>query len=272
MINEFNNEKTEKIFKDIISCSELLNCNAYIYGTFIWQTMLKNDKYNPQNLISVIFDTEKKENDKFKKIFPNLLAYDSNSEFFMSDNFKIHTIYLKDFNPNKVNSVSGFTTSQIYYDIKTEKLIDSSGSGIKHLLSKPIIIKSTSDFENWIWEDFIFILGTFYDSKIDEEDEANLIKLSIEKFEDLDFLFYMNRPGTAIDCLIRLFPSSKNSLFNQILSICGSSNILINENINIKEVFSVEKLKLLDLYSDYFKTSNIPIDERLKTLIRILVE
>jgi hypothetical protein len=266
-------DNIKKIFQDIRNCTVLLNCEGFIYGTVLWQYFLKTQEYNPQKLISVILNIKKPNNvsDLLQDIFQEIIAEDSNVVYYNDKIFKVHIAFIENFDPYK-SDLNPFTISQIYFDIKNENIIDVSGTGIKHLTSTPIIIKSTIDYKKWQWEDFIFNIGTFQNSIIDEEDEIKLSKLSDLKFYGLDFLFFLNRPGTAIKELIKIFPMAKNSLFGQILSKCKLFNILISENINIKKVFSDEKLKLLDLYGNYFRSSSVSINERFKTLIRLLVD
>jgi len=268
-------------FQNIQKCAFVLKCDFYIYGHIIHELLSHRKQYNHENAISAIFVSKRQEEkiiESIKDFFkdPVFILNGDRLISFRCENRVMTFYFIPDFDPKKINSETGFTIDQIYYDVKNNKLIDTTNYGIEHFSSIPLVVKSTVSKAEWDQEtlyNFLLKVGTYYDSTIDVEDFENLKKMKINFMDKLGTLFWLNRPGTAIMTLMNLFDPSKYWIFDVVLKLAAFYKIEIKENIKPTKVLDEKKLKLLDLYTDYFNSSGSHKEktEQGRTLIKLLI-
>ena len=269
-------------FQNIQKIAFSLECSCYVYGSVIHEILSRREIYNPRKFIDVIFVCSLNKKDFFRSInkFFNLrhVTYvDPVAICEIENEYNLNFYFLPDFVATVFNTEFGFTIDQIYYNIKENKLIDTTGEGLNHFTSLPMIIKTTADKDHWNEDlalQFLLKVGTFYEAQIDDEDFASLKEMPFEHFNELEMLLLLNRPGTAIKTLLELFPESEKAMFDALLKIFFNWKVSIRENMSPLKVFNEEKFNLLDLYSDYFNSSKDEAEKRKKaiTLAKILIE
>jgi len=263
-------------------CSYSLGLDFYIFGEVIIQLLLRNKNYNYLNVVSGIYVGNLSFHDLnnvVNKFFENpkvISILDNVVTFFHNDG--IDSFYfIPQFNPEKLNDVYGFTIDQIYYNPKTDQIIDTSGRGMNDILSTPIQIKSTVPAEKWnetTLSNFLNKIGFFYDAEISHDDLSDLKRKDFEKPPNIKNILRLNRPGYAFRAMIEICPQAKLWLFDMIIQFLSQWNMKLRDNMRPSQVFTEEKLKLLDLYSDYFNTSGSPSEKRNRDriLAKLLVD
>ena len=275
------NQDLYQLFSNVQKCAVELDCKAYVFGFFIQEKMTHQKGYNPGNVIEILFTSEDKSQDLKKNIET---FFDSPQRLcvlgalsYRIHNFDLEFYFVPDFSPHTINTDFGFTIDQIYYDIKENKLIDCTKEGMNHLTSSPIVLKSTVPQEKWdlnILELFVMKFGSYYNSKIHEDDYEKLKQLDFVEFNNFIKVFWLNKPGSAMGLLFNLFPQSKKIIFNELLKILFEKKISMKESINPLQVFSEEKLNLLNLYGEYFASSATDREKRDRdtTLVKLLID
>ena len=263
-------------------CAFDLGMDLYIFGEVIHELLSRNPKYNPLKVVSGIFVGELNEetlDELVKKFFiqpRKMSVLDRMVTYYHSDGVDCF-YFLPDFDPLVVNTLYGITLDQIYYQISSNKVFDPSGRGISDFNSLPINIRSTVPYDQWTNEIlfvFLFKIGLFYDSKIDDEDYDKLKVFNFSRPHNIEYLLTLNRPGSSLNTLIQLCPNAKTWIFDTLLRCFSEWGIQLRENIKPSQVFTDEKLKLLNLYSDYFISSGSPSEKRNKDklLAKLLVD
>ena len=243
--------------------------------------MHKNFFYNPTKIISCILISEKQDIKEIIKKHFNQPRQKYKTErltaFVTKEGWHMHFYFLPQFVPTAANNEYGFTIDQIYYSLKENKIYDPTGRGVNDFNAMPLIIKNTSVPDKWneiVLMEFILKIGTYFDSKIDEDDFESLKKTSITNLPDIYFLLWTNRPGTALRTLLEIVPRSDVWIFDTILRMMSLWNEKIKEKIMPAKVLTEEKLKLLDLYSDYFNSSGSLTEKQNKgkILVKLLLD
>lgn len=269
---KFNRELYD-IFQNIVKYAFELKTESFVYGHIIQELLSKSKVYNPHKLIEIILTCEYQEYD-LTQFFPEIKKTRTNVYSF--NNYVLVLYFLPHFSPYKMNTDNGFTIDQLYYSIKNNLLIDTSGKGLEHF-SNPIILKTTANDEKWdtnLVMGFINRLGFYYEAKIEQDDYEKLCKLPIERPNMISHLFWLNQPGTALKTFIEICPQAKSWIFDTILKLCGFYNIKLDENIKPSKIFTNEKFKLLNLYGDYFINSATIEEkkEKIQTFIKLILQ
>jgi len=269
------NEQIYKRFENQQKCAFFLGLDLYIFGEIICQLVTKKDAYNSLNAVSGILVGQ------FDKRLPEAATKFLNEPKKISEHEQRMSVYahkegvdlfyfIPEFSTGRVNDDFGFTIDQIYYHVQSNKVFDVSGRGMDDFTSFPMCIKSTVPSEKWdenILLQFLYKLGIFYDAEIDKEDFAQLKKTQIKKPSNLQSILRLNRPGTTFKTLLDLSSQGKIWLFDMLLQFLARNKIKLNKNIRPSQVFTEEKLKLLDTYSDYFNSSGSPAEKRNRDII-----
>lgn len=271
-ILKFNRELYD-IFQNIVKYSFALKTECFVHGHIIQELLSKSKIYNPQRLIETILTCQPQEYE-LTQFFPEIKKIRSN--IYALNNYVLVFYFLPHFSPYNLNTDNGFTIDQLYYSIKNNLLIDTSGKSLEHF-SNPIILKTTANSEKWdtnLVMGFVNRSGFYYDTKIEQDDYKKLSKLSIERPNMISHLFWLNQPGAAIKSFIEICPQSKSWIFDTILKLCGFYNIKLDENIKPSKIFTNEKFRLLNLYGDYFINSAIPEEkrEKIQTFIKLIIQ
>ena len=264
------NEETYNRMDRMQKCAFMLDMDFYVFSEVIYQLISQKDVYNPLNVISGILVGELNEAsliDAINKFLdnPRELSRMDRMITYATDNGVYSFYFIPNFDPSRINDEYGFTIDQVFYKVKSNELIDTTGRGLKDFTSLPIIIKSTSSTDRWTEQTllmFVYKIGILYDSEIDEDDFRALQEKDFKKPPNLHLLLRLNRPGTSIKVLMSLCPQASIWLFDMVIRLVGQWGVKLKENIRPSQVFTDEKLKLLDLYSDYFNSSGSPSEKR----------
>lgn len=166
----------------------------------------------------------------------------------VSSGYSIQFWCVPEFEPEKPVD-HGFTVDHLYYEPSTNKLFDSTGSGEQDITAETPVARAVQ------WNDdtpraFAIESGIFGRVHVPDEQMERL--RSTVHVARLDVLLWTPRPGSAYRFTKEVFPNGAFDSFASLLLLAGGWAMTAKEGTSPGKVLDDEKLKLIDVYSEYF--------------------
>jgi hypothetical protein len=291
-------EATTKLINKVARAIAAQKATGYLYGDLIKYQHSQQNQHLRENVIDIVishldeFDVFTFYQHLSSEVTINAEIEHTQTRYHvLSEGFILRFELINNFDPWKLDSVqkiARFTVDSIFQNIHTQETIDFSGEGIEHLKSSPTRIKSiVSEWSVIDYLGFAAKVSQFEKTDIDPDqleilENKNLLaeKEPISKsFRDmlLDILVSY-APGNALGFITRTFTDGKEWSFISLLEFMSSINMPIREGISAEEIFSEKKLKLVDVYNEFYlfdkSRAETPSERtsRLHTTLRLLFD
>lgn len=203
---------------------------------------------------------------------------------FITEGVEIILRSSSDFDPTDINqtaTISPFNIGRIFYDLDNDKLVHPDGmslSPIKNLLDR------------WEFNDIVDLLryiGTLRDAQVDPEQLNKLSDLSLSSFKEpidatwedkIESILLLPKPGTALKFLVTTFIDGAPWVFQRLIDYIIYLNVSLNEDSTIDTVFTNKKFDLIDVYNDFYlssqktKETSVDLQKRLTTTLKLLFD
>lgn len=267
----------------VVKAATSCHANAFLFGSYALNLISTTPKSS--NVIEFIigysdnFDKVKFWSELCKYIVVNKEIKNTPEEYFVvSEDFVLAFHLIHSFEYEKTKKFCSVNVDGLCYDLQNEFFIDP----IAETISEPIKIESLIQINQWRLSDFIELVSKYADfenASIEDLSSIDIEKLrpSFESTQDLMIKILLSLfPGKCIKKICSVINGSK-WLTNNLINLAIEYNIPIKEDISIDNFLNETKLKILDVYGEFFGSQkgieNIDqIQSRLSTNLRLLFE
>lgn len=285
-----SNLKSE-LFPLIQNTASQQGCSCYLYGDYA-NFLLKNENhFIKDNLVKLIICGTSFSNQSFyEELSKNITI---NKEFENNENkycfFSNGYIFDLMISKNSIcNSLPGnFNVEKLAVNLQNFSFVDCGE--LKDIQNSIVVIKNINNYSKWDMSDifgFATLFASYSKSQIDTENLSFIKSKNIKNYpisnkktnsELLLDMLLTYRPGSAIK-LIESIPGGREFLFELLIDFSIKNDIHLSEDISIKEIFSKNRLDLLDLYNDFFLSEIIKPElpkertNRITTTLKLLFD
>lgn len=287
---------TANLIRQIQECANLQLADVFIFGTIAKYVASGREEYNQRSPVNVAivktktFDVHLFYTSLSKHIVINQEIERSSDVYFFQSNRFVVQCYLIDDLSTFLHDRFQFTIDLLSYDSKNEKIIDLTDFGIKHITSSPVVIQCVASHEKWNANNILEfavkaseLSDILVEPKQFEALKAIDIKLLKEtasrSFVDVITRIFAGRyPGSGVRFILDTFADSKSWLLDYIFNMLTSMDVPIQEGDLSDSILSDKRLKLIDVYSDFYlfdkKYAETKQEEnqRLTTVLRLLFD
>ena len=255
---------------DAVSKSMSKKNSIYLHRNWVWHAYTDEESYTPTGNFDFIitgnfdrhaFYSRLKE---FAIINKEVENSDNVYHIIVSDEFSLRFVVDFDFDPShirSIRSVADFKLDSVFYDIRSNKYI-ASETAIQHISAKPPIIQSfDNEFSTEAVFEFMKRLTVFKSSEIEASNLSTLRDTKLQQLREpvdrsfadiLTDILLTNHPGIALDFILKNFKDGNEWLLDQFIELAIRYNIPLEEGIDVYNLLSGNKLRLVDVYNEFF--------------------